>query len=132
MEYSINFLLNRAYDQASSKTKIKLTQPTFQILNKKTCITNFETVCNELKRSIEQVQTFIDSELQTSSIIDGNNNIVINGTYKENGIKNVLKNYINKYVFCNQCKNLDTEIIKENKIQYLKCNTCFSKKSIMK
>lgn len=135
-QYSLDFLLDRIYNEDTQKQikkeKVNVTLPTVTRCNKKTCITNYKTICNNIKRLPEDVQKFFEVELQTSTSIDGNGNIILVGDYGEGSIKKVFKNYIDKHVFCQQCKNLNTELIKKGKLTYMKCLVCFSEKTINK
>lgn len=133
--YSYDFLLNKIYhnsESAASKNTIKLTDPVVKYSNAKTCVTNFNSICSKLNRTPEHVKNFIDIELKSTSSLDGNKNLIINGRYDNGGkIKNTLTKYKAKYVKCEQCKSLSTNLEKQNKINYIKCNACMSTRSVV-
>jgi translation initiation factor 2 subunit 2 len=72
---------------------------------------------------------FFEKELQTSVSINQDGGLVITGMFKQPGLLKIFTNYIKEYVTCKECNSCDTEIIKENRITYLKCNKCLSKKA---
>lgn len=132
--YTIDYLVNKFYEEynqtAQPDQKISLTKPSVMIQNKRTCITNFEDICQKMNRSLDHVKTYFDKELSITSSLNANNNLIIVGIFHENKIMSILKQYIDNYLLCHQCKSCLTEIIKENRLQFIKCNKCFSKRSI--
>ena len=135
--YDTFFLLDRVYEELSknekisNKSKMVLTRPVVSRANRKTFISNFREICSILKREEQEVQKFFDEELNKKSSIDSNGVLVVqSSSFQQNGIQNVLKNYIKNYVVCKECFSNDTKLVKENRILFLDCATCKSKKAI--
>lgn len=117
----------------SNKKVKKLTNPpVIKTFNKKTYIQNFELICNEMMRDPLNVQQFIENELKTKSSINEDNMLILNNVYNENQIKQIITKYMKKYVFCLEpkCNSSNTTLLKENRIVYMQCNTCQSKKPL--
>lgn len=133
--YNTKFLLDRLYielgDHLNSNKKLSIDKPEIASANKKTYINNFKIICSRINRSIDEVKNYFDKELNTPTSINQDGALVITGIFKQNGIIKVLGNYIKEYVTCKECFSCDTEIIKENRITFLKCNKCLSKKSLI-
>ena len=132
MNYSDEFLLDRIYNnlQIDNKKKLNLERPKISILNKRTNIENFVSITNVMKRDINDIMNYFKQELSTDDItLSANGILSIKGMYKQGNIEIIFGNYINKHVTCPVCKSFNTEIVKENKIKYIKC-ACKSQTAI--
>lgn len=132
--YSDEFLLDRLYKKIEGKTSQKyiVTKPISEKKNRKTFIINFGAVCTSLRRELNALKTYIETELQIDTSIMENNVLVINKIYQQSDIEKVISRFIKTYVLCSEpkCGSGNTEIIKENRISYLVCKVCCSKKAI--
>lgn len=129
-----NTLLDKLYDCISeskkSDTKTKIPHPKSYKKNKKTIWENFEKNCQSINRSMDHVMAFILAEYGCTGSIDGKNQLNINGKYLDKHFENTFKKYISEYVVCKTCKSLNTEFIKDNRLQFMKCHDCKSEKQI--
>lgn len=91
---------------------IKLTPINTRIMNRKTYWSNFNSNCKELNREPEQLRQFLANELKAKITLDGEKNIVIHAIFKNPIIFNIYKKYIEMYVQCSACKNINSEITK--------------------
>lgn len=133
--YSNNFLIDRLYIELSNyqnfSKKLILDKPEISSANKKTYVGNFKGICNKLNRKVNDVQDYFAKELATTVSLNQDGALVITGVFKQVGIIKILNTYIKNYVTCKECNSCDTEIIKENRIAFLKCNKCLSKKAFV-
>lgn len=141
--YDINYLIDKLYvelDQQRQKNqknqksqRLIIEKPIVSSANKKTYITNFKNICDILKRDENGIIKFFENELRTNISVDINGCLVINGAgvgFKQQGIENILNSYITQYVMCKECKSCDTGLNKENRILFITCKKCLSKKAI--
>ena len=134
--YEDNFLIDRFYSELSkikasvSKSKLSIQKPEVSIANKKTYIRNYKTICAKLNRDENDVKKFFEAELMTSTSIDLGGGLKIQGIFRIGGIQKIITNYIKEYVLCKECNSCNTLIEKENRILFIKCNDCLSKKAI--
>lgn len=132
-QYNDNYLIDRLYielgNHQNTNKKLILNKPEISSANKKTYISNFKEICDKLNRRVSDVQDYFVKELATSISLNKDGALIITGVYKQAGIIKVLSTYIKDYVTCKECNSCDTEIIKENRITFLKCNKCLSKKA---
>lgn len=131
--YSEKELLDRCYDTLSQKQNINKKNPVKPEIiraNRKTKIVNFMGVCNSLDRDIMQVKDYCFKELSTQGSITEENSLLLNGIFKPAQILDVVTKYIKTRVCCGQCNSRNTNIIKENRIIYIQCHNCLSKKPI--
>ncbi|KAG5518573.1 hypothetical protein PMAC_002969 [Pneumocystis sp. 'macacae'] len=116
---------------ASEKRRYTIAPPTiYREGNKKTIFANVIDICKRMHRHSDHVIQFLFAELGTSGSVDGSARLVIKGKFQQKQIENVLKRYIVEYVTCKICKSPDTLLTKENRIYFMTCESCGSKRSV--
>ena len=137
MEYSLdnfNVMLNNLYTNLSKEKDDKLILPNLvvNITTTNTFFKNAKDILKTLKCNPEHYIKFMNKELGSVNWVSGSkkDGIVIKGKIKKQKIQLLLQEYIKKYICCNICKSLNTKIIKDKKINYIYCNTCYSQTAI--
>lgn len=133
--YSYKDMLDRLQKEKMMEQQYeKLSLPIIKIVrkNKTTVFANFDSYPKILKRNADHIGKYIQSEMGTDYTINANGQMIIQGIYKENKIESVFKKYIREFVCCRQCKGLYTDLLKEEGITFLQCNTCFARTSLGK
>jgi len=97
---------------------------------KKTAFVNFTDMANNLRRQPKHLLSFISAELGTVGAVDGSNQLILKGRFQQKHMENVMRRYIKEYVTCHTCKSPTTILEKEERIIFLKCETCQSKYSV--
>ncbi|TIA92765.1 hypothetical protein E3P99_00472 [Wallemia hederae] len=98
--------------------------------NKKTAFANIADICKKMHRQPEHVIQFLFAELGTSGSVDGSQRLVIRGRFQQKQIENVLRRYIIEYVTCKTCKSPETNLTKENRLYFMTCESCGSRRSV--
>ncbi|GLB39675.1 putative protein with domain present in translation initiation factor eIF2B and eIF5 [Lyophyllum shimeji] len=98
--------------------------------NKKSIFANISDICKKMHRQPEHVIQFLFSEMGTTGSVDGAGRLVIKGRFQQKQIENVLRRYIVEYVTCKTCKSPDTLLTKENRIFFMACESCGSRRSV--
>jgi translation initiation factor 2 subunit 2 len=126
-------MLQRVYDNLESlKTQKTIKVPGLEIGmigSKKTHIANFAKVAQALKRQPEHLANFLSTELCTPCALGDESSLNIKGRFRRAQITSVLQKYITGYVLCGSCRNPDTTIIRSDRITYLVCNHCKSRRA---
>lgn len=128
MEYEE--LLNNAYskikktEDKGERFEIPKVEGYFE--GKKTILTNFFHIANQIRRSPEHFQKFILKDLATSGQRDGDR-LVLNNKIPSTKINPKIEEYIKEFVLCRECNKPDTEIVKEGKISFIRCLACGAK-----
>lgn len=145
MNFTTEQLIDRAYDKLNeinqinkkNKQKKSFVKPEIVNHNRKSYITNFTKFCDSINRDIESVKKFINKDMNTITSIMGDNimddettGLKFNMTYKSSQIMNCITNYMKTYVLCELCKSGNTEILKIDRISYISCDSCKSRKAI--
>lgn len=133
--YTTDELLERLYSDLDSKVqkkKFTLKKPQMTVLNRKTYIKNFEELCQNLRCDELHFKNYLKKELNTELSVNENNMLILDTIRSSTMVETAVAKYAKKYVICLEpkCSSGDTEIIKENRIIYLQCHSCNSKKAI--
>ncbi|VDC07015.1 unnamed protein product [Peniophora sp. CBMAI 1063] len=98
--------------------------------NKRSIFANISDICKRMHRQPEHVIQYLFAELGTTGSVDGSGRLVIRGRFQQKQIENVLRRYIVEYVTCKTCKSPDTLLTKENRIFFISCESCGSRRSV--
>ncbi|KAI0366553.1 eukaryotic translation initiation factor 2 beta [Pilatotrama ljubarskyi] len=139
-DYTYEELLHRFYAQLHASNPALLTSAGKrytiappQIMregNKKTIFANVSDICKRMHRQPEHVIQYMFAEMGTTGSVDGSGRLVIKGRFQQKQIEHVLRRYIVEYVTCKTCKSPDTILTKENRIFFMSCESCGSRRSV--
>jgi len=97
----------------------------------KTILTNFKQIASYIRRDPENIIKFLLKELASSGGMRGDR-LILTRKISSSLINEKIKQYAETYVICKECKKPDTEIIKEDRFNFIHCLACGAKKSISK
>jgi len=140
-DYTYQELLTRFYASlhaanpsllsSASKKRYTIAPPQlFREGNKKSIFANVTDICKKMHRQPEHVIHFLFAEMGTTGSVDGAGRLVIKGRFQQKQIENVLRRYMVEYVTCKTCKSPDTLLTKENRIFFMACESCGSRRSV--
>lgn len=134
MSYTLEELLDRAYDALGQKKdnseNVKIDAPKVIRMNRKTFIANFEKICIQINRDILHVSRYVTDELCCTTSLDSKGALVCGGNFQDKGVCKILTHYFKTFVQCDECKSLNTEIVKKDKITFKECQVCKSSKAV--
>lgn len=96
---------------------------------KKTIITNFAQIASAFRRNPEQLQKFLLKELAASGQKEGDR-LVLNIKVPSSRINQKIEEYAKEFVICRECGKPDTELLREDRITFIKCLACGAKHSV--
>jgi len=128
-------LLNKAYEKVKkvddSGERFEIPKVEGKYEGKKTILTNFSQILSHIRRAAEHFQKFLIKELATSGHMEADR-LILNKKIPREKVDQKIAQYVKEFVLCKECKKPDTEIIKEDRINYLHCLACGAKHSIHK
>lgn len=132
--YTYDILIDRIFQQCnqSDENKKYIINPPIvrREGTKKTIWENFPEICKTMKRDPNHVLSFTATELGCGGSLDMNGKCVIRGRFQQKHIESILKKYIHEYVKCHTCKKPETRLVREDRLLFLCCNKCNSRKSV--
>jgi len=114
-------------DKESKRFEVPKIRGSFE--GKKTILTNFFQVADYIRRNHEHFRKFILKELATSGYKDGDR-LILNMKVPSAKINQKIEEYLKEFVLCKECKKPDTELIKENRLNFVHCLACGAKHSV--
>jgi len=127
MEYEK--LLDKAYEKLSTfKTnKERFEIPVAEIIfqGNQTIIRNFSQIAQKMRRDPKHLLKFLTKELASPG--SSNDRAIFQTRLNAKTLQQKIESYAKEYVFCKECGRPDTKLVKEDRINFLICESCGSK-----
>jgi translation initiation factor 2 subunit 2 len=89
----------------------------------KTIISNFEQIADTLRRPVEHLLKYVLRELATPGEMR-KGALIIGRRISASSVNEKIRKYAEEFVICPECKRPDTQLIKEDRINFMKCLAC--------
>jgi translation initiation factor 2 subunit 2 len=126
-------LLNTAYEQVkktdSTGERFEIPKVEGHFEGKKTIISNFAKIAEHLRRPIEHLQKFLLKEIAAAGQIESDR-LIINKKISSKEMNPKIEEYVKEFVVCKECNKPDTEIVKEDRMNFIHCLACGAKHPI--
>ncbi len=126
-------MLNEAYKKVKaiggSSERFEIPKVEGHFEGKKTIITNFFQIASRIRRNPEHFQKFILRELATSGQKEGDR-LVLNNKIPSEKLNQKIEQYVKEFVICRECGKPDTELVKEDRLTFIRCLACGAKHSV--
>ncbi len=107
----------------SSSERFEIPKATGHVQGNKTIVNNFLQIAKTFGRDKEQLLKYLQRELATPAIVDGQR-LILGRKISSEFINNKIGQFANEFVLCKECKKPDTQLIKEDRVLFLKCTAC--------
>ncbi len=134
MSFDYKELLKKAREQLPevkplAKERLKIPDPQVMFEGRKTVLLNFKEIVEVLNRDPNHFLKFLSKELATAPTVE-QTRIVFQGKHSFVTLKNLLERYVAEFVKCKVCSRLDTRLIREDRITFLRCDACGAKYAV--
>ncbi|MCD1293683.1 translation initiation factor IF-2 subunit beta [Methanocella sp. CWC-04] len=110
-------------EQMEEKKRFEIPAVKKHTEGKKTIITNFNDICSTINRDPDAVAKYLLRDIGTAGVrADGR--LILNGSFTNDELNGTIKKYVDNYVICKVCNLPDTNIIKVDRIDMIKCDAC--------
>jgi translation initiation factor 2 subunit 2 len=120
--------LDRAIEQTpdieSERSRFEVPDPNVRQEGNATVYENFQATVRRLDRDAEHVVQYLQNELGTSGHIDESGRARLTGSFDERRIGDVIEEYTETFVICDECGLPDTRIEREQGALLLRCEAC--------
>ncbi|KAI5151574.1 translation initiation factor 2 subunit 2 [Enteropsectra breve] len=119
--------LNRQRSDDGEKLKLPLSV----VRRSRKTFVNIVEVATRLNRQPEHMAHFISKGLFVEGSINKDGLLILDGSFLQSDVERVLRSFIEIYVVCKSCDSVDeTNIVKENKLFFLRCEKCKSSRCV--
>ena len=120
-------LLKKAFEEmpesVKNKERFEIPKVLGHIEGNKTIISNFHQIADALGREPDHLLKYILKELATPGEID-KNRVIIGRKISASSVNEKIQKYADEFVICKECKKADTQMVKKDKILFIKCLVC--------
>ncbi len=125
-------LLKRAMEKLPHKLEHKdrfvVPNVVVELHGTKTIVKNFGDIATAVRRS-EHLAKFFFRELAAPGSVQ-NNSLILQGKFSQDILKKKLEAYIKEFVYCKECGEPDTKIVKEKNAVFVVCEACGAKHAV--
>ena len=114
---------------SSKDERLEIPSANVIIQGNKTFITNFIEITNSIRRDPKHLAKFLFRELAKAGHID-NNRLALQGKVMRNLVQSKIDAYTKEFVYWKECNRPDTNILKEGRLSFLKCEACGAKQPL--
>lgn len=111
------------------KRRLEIPKPQVLVQGNQTFITNFEEITNIMRRDPKHFAKFLFRELATPGHLS-EKKLILQGKAGQNLIEKKLEAYIKEFLYCKECDRPDSKLVKEDRVTFLVCEACGSKKAV--
>ncbi len=116
-------------DAQQGPTRIRMPEPTLEVLHKHTVWTNWADLVAALGVSPEipysdHLLEFVLGDLQTTGSVNAQGMMTMRGRWKLDDARTLIRRYVVGYKRCGQCKGDDTVLQKEGRVLQVFCRRC--------
>lgn len=126
-------LLQQGMEQLpeSAKTRERFNIPNVKghLEGNKTIVANFKEISQTLRREPEHLVKFLLKELAAPGDVKPAG-LILGRRVSSAQINEKVKKYAEIYIICPSCGKPDTKILKENGLNFLKCQACGNKEAV--
>lgn len=123
-------LLKRAMEKlpkrVENKERFQMPEIIIEISGPKTIIKNFGEIISVLRRDGNHLAKYLGRELATADIIQGSS-LIFQGRLSREILQKKINDYVKEFVYCKECGEPDTKLVKEERIVFVKCEACGAK-----
>ena len=130
MDFNYDSLLKKAMDSVPQKKgtgkRFKVPQVSTQAQGNRTSIKNFSDIASSLRREPSHISRYFAKELAVPVSIQSGA-LVLQAKLSKDALQKKLEDYIKNFIYCRVCGEPDTNIEKQDRIIFLKCDACGAK-----
>jgi translation initiation factor 2 subunit 2 len=108
------------------KERFEIPKVICEISGNKTVLKNFSDIIAILRRDSNHLIKFLSKELATSGSIQ-NGVLIFQGKIPLEILQKKINDYVKEFVYCKECGEPDTKLVKEKRIYFLICEACGAK-----
>lgn len=125
-EELLNKTMEKLLKRQETKDRFTVPEVLVEISGSRTILKNFSDIAGNLRREEAHLSKFLSKEMATSGSIQGTS-LVFQGNIRREILQKKLEDYIKEFVYCKECKEPDTRLVKEGRVTFMICEACGAK-----
>ncbi len=130
---SYDKMLSRLYENLpetmTKETRFELPKAKAIIQGSRTILQNFNEIVDALGRDPDHVLKFLNKELATVGNRE-KHRVIFQGKFLSHKINQKVELYAKEFVFCPECGRPDTKLVREDRVQMIKCMACGARRPV--
>lgn len=125
-------LLDEAYKKIKkieSTERFEIPQIESTIEGNKTIVSNLQAIASKLSREADHIVKFLTRELAAYALFKGNR-LIFNTRLSQKNLQDKLADYVKEFVLCRECGKPDTQLVKKDRLLFIKCSACGATHSV--
>lgn len=126
-------LLKRAMERlpkkVDAKKRFEIPSVVMEISGNKTLLKNFREILSVLRRDESHLAKYLFKELAAPGNIQGDV-LIFQSKIPKEILQKKIESYAKEFVFCKVCGEPDTNLVKEGRLVFMKCDACGAKSSV--
>lgn len=114
--------------QAAAAERWELPRASVQISGKHTAIRNFSEIAKAIRRDPQHIAKYLFKELAVPG--SAGDTLELQGKFNSEQINRRLEDYVKEFVICSECGKPDTQLVKQDRLWFLKCEACGAKRPV--
>jgi translation initiation factor 2 beta subunit (eIF-2beta)/eIF-5 len=117
--------------EIGTSTRLRLVEPVMERIPKHTVWINWTAIMATLDAAAagdisykEHFKSYLESELQTTSSLNVQEQLIVRGNWKIENLRSLLRKYVSSFKRCTQCSGYDTGLVKIGKVLKIRCTRC--------
>lgn len=128
-EEMLKKVIEKLPKRVESSGRFKLPQPVCEVSGSKTIFKNFGDMVLVLRRDQRHFSKYLFKELATPGNVQGQT-LIFQGRIQLSMLNKKIEDYVKEFVYCKECGEPDTKLAKEDRITFMRCEACGSRKPV--
>jgi len=130
MQDNYETLLAKAFEKLPKKQEMKdrfvIPVAVVEMNGSRSVLKNFTEISSRLRRDQLHLAKFLSKELATAGSVQSGT-LVFQGNIRREILQKKIEDYTKEFVYCKECKEPDTRLVKEGRVTFMICEACGAK-----
>jgi len=130
LEMNYEDLLNKAIEKLPKKEETRdrfgIPEAILEVSGNRSIFKNFGEVADKLRREHAHLSKYLSKELATAGNVQAAT-LVFQGNIRREILQRKIEDYIKEFVYCKECGEPDTRLVKRDRITIMICEACGAK-----
>jgi len=122
-EEMLKIAVEKIPKKVKTEDRFKIPEIVYEVQGNRTIIKNFQEFLSVFRRDAKHFSKFLFKELATPGHQQGNF-LILQRVIPISILRKKVESYVKEFVFCKQCNEPDTKLVRKDRIYFLVCEAC--------